>query len=108
VLQASSPVEGAPTEIRGSQEDGILYSALQQGFVAARRPSGRSCEVSVTVLEVYKERVLDLLHGKKEVLVKHTAQQGFYAHGARKVVCQDFAKAARLCRKALSHRFVQR
>jgi hypothetical protein len=53
------------------------------------------------------ERVMDLLHGKKEVQVKHSAEQGFYAQGARKVLCQDFPTAARLCRTALSHRFVQ-
>lgn len=49
---------------------------------------------------------MDLLQGKREVQVKHTAQLGFYAHGARKVVCHDFPKAANILRKALSQRCV--
>lgn len=91
---------------RPSRQDGVLYSALQKGLLAAASPSSRSCEISVSVLEVYKERVMDLLQGKREVQVKHTAQLGFYAHGARKVVCRDFPKAANILRKALSHRLV--
>lgn len=105
MLQGTSFCE-ASTESRASQEDGVLYSALQNGFLAVATPSCRSCEISVSVLEVYKERVMDLLHGKREVQVKQTVQHEFYAHGARKVVCRDFPKAASILRKALLHRYV--
>lgn len=83
----------------------MLYSALHHGFLAAARPSDRSCQISVSVLEVYKERVMDLLHAKKDVQVKHSAQRGFYAHGAYKLPCNNFHQAARILQKALQHRF---
>jgi hypothetical protein len=66
----------------------------------------REFRIHVSYLEVYQERVYDLLDaGRADVAIRHTPSQGFYPE-AKEVLCRSVQDVERLLRQAAARRRV--
>jgi hypothetical protein len=85
-------------------EEGLLPASVRQAFQLLPWAAARSFEVSVTVAEVYNERVHDLLSGGREVAVRQHPQHGLFAEGLLRVVCSTAEEALAVLQCALKQR----
>lgn len=83
---------------------GLLPAAVQQAFQLLPCVPARSFQLSVSVAEVYNERVSDLLAGGRAAAVRQHPRHGFYAQGLSKQACSSAEEALAVLQAALSHR----
>lgn len=70
---------------------GIVYHALNELFGGSN-----SYQYSISMLEVYKESIYDLLGpSSKELKIKEDSMQGFYADRLSKIVRMIYANRER-------------
>lgn len=101
--QTSSSPKDAPES--SSDEEGIMFTALRQGFVKAQQQTEREFQMSTSAVEIYNERVVDLLNNRQELQIRHRRDRGFYLQDVRRTVCTDVAHATKILKRALLYRF---
>lgn len=88
-----------------SNNDGVMFTALRQGFFKAQQQTQREFQMCVSAVEIYNEQVVDLLNNRQELLIRHRRDHGFYLQGLRRTVCSDITQATSVLKRALAYRF---
>jgi hypothetical protein len=88
---------------------GLIPMAVAELFFqieTAGEHRDRDFRIHVSYLEVYQERVYDLLDaGRADVAIRHTPSQGFYPE-AKEVLCRSVQDVERLLKQAAARRRV--
>lgn len=85
--------------------EGVMFTALRKGFIRAQEHTQREFQMSTSVVEIYNERVVDLLQNREELPIRHRRCRGFYLQGVKRIVCTDVAAATEVLKQALAYRF---